>query len=358
MAGTAGSDRRIPELLEVEEPARDLDWLKKSLQTAVELELATIPVYLSGMWSIKAMEGEVFKLIKSVVMEEMLHLGLACNMLKAIGGSPKLRDQVPDYPCPLPGGVGVPEGEHDPVTVYLAGLSKDSVEMYMNIERPEHPLAGRTGATHTIGKFYDAILLAFQSMNPALSPAGQRTSPFFSVSVPKPSGEFSDLAEPLRAIATLGDVKKAIKTIKDQGEGTEASPDAMLDSDSSELAHFYRFGEIFHGKRLNPVDVQFDGDPVLFPDPSELFPVAKVPKGGYPDRPEVHAELQAFNEAFTRVITGLEAAWAGEGDPDELPGEPIGAMFELGDKAQAVMRIRIPDDPQHQHFGPDFRVIQ
>jgi hypothetical protein len=359
VAGTAGSDRRIIELLEVEEPARDLDWLKKSLQTAVELELATIPVYLSGMWSIKAMRGEVFKLIKSVVMEEMLHLGLACNMLKALKVSPKLRDRVPDYPCPLPGGVGVLEGEHDPLTVYLAGLSKDSVKMYMDIERPEHPLGGRTGATHTIGEFYDAILQAFHSVNPALSEKGQQTLAHFFISVPKPSGDFSGLQEPLRVIATLDDVEKAITTIKDQGEGTSTTPEAM-DFGLPELAHFYRFGEIFHGKRWNPADARFSGAPVLFPDPSELWPVAKVPKGGYPDRPEVQTQMRAFNDLFTEVLRGLEAAWGGEGDPAELPTAtgPIDVMGKLAEKAQAVMKIPLhPDDPNSETFGPDFKVL-
>jgi hypothetical protein len=49
VAGTAGTDRRIVELMEVETAERDLDWLKASLQSAVDLEFATLPVYLSGL---------------------------------------------------------------------------------------------------------------------------------------------------------------------------------------------------------------------------------------------------------------------------------------------------------------------
>ena len=338
MAGTTGSDRRIIELLEVDAPARDLDWLKESLQTAVELELATLPVYLSGMWSIKSGSGEVFDLIDSVVREEMLHLGLACNMLKAIGGSPKMR--VPDYPGHLPGGVR-PE-----LWVFLAGLSHDSVAMYMEIEKPEHPLALRAETFPTIGDFYDAILAAFKALSPPpqLSTTGQQTS---TLHVPKPSGG-SPIPEPLKKLATLADVEEAIATIKEQGEGTTKSPDAP--EFGGELAHFYRFGEIFHGKELIPVDggFKFEGPPVPFPDPSELFAMAEVPPGGYPDLPE----SQAFDKAFGTLLSQLEQAWADGGSPGSL-GQAIGTMFTLAGLATPLMQKPRPSGGGN--FGPDFR---
>jgi Ferritin-like len=328
------TDRRIIELLEVEEPARDLDWLKESLQSAVELELATLPVYLSGMWSIKAGSGEVFDLVKSVVMEEMLHLGLTSNMLKAIGGAPKMR--VPSYPSPLPGGVR-PE-----LTVFLAGLSLDSVAMYMEIEKPEHPLALRAETFPTIGDFYDAILAAFQALSPQLSTTGQQTS---NISVPTPSG--GSISEPLKKLATLADVEQAIATIKEQGEGTTKSPDAP--EFGGELAHYYRFGEIHAGKKLIQVgdEFKFEGDPVPFPD---CFPVAKVPPEGYPDLPE----SQAFDRAFSTLISQLEQAWAGSGSPGSL-GQAIGTMFSLADLAAPLVQMSRPSGDGN--FGPDFKLV-
>jgi hypothetical protein len=341
VAGTAGTDRRIIELLEVDAPARDLDWLKKSLQTAVELELATLPVYLSGMWSIKSGSGDVHNLIDSVVMEEMLHLGLACNMLKAIGGSPKMR--VPSYPGPLPGGVR-PE-----LIVFLSGLTRDSVAMYMEIEKPEHPLALRAETFPTIGDFYDAILAAFQALSPPpqLNTAGQQTA---DLDVPSPSGDGNSISESLTAIATLDDVEQAITRIKEQGEGTSKSPDESPEF-GGELAHYYRFGEIFYGKKLIPVDggFKFEGDPVLFPDPSELFPMAEVPPGGYPDLPE----SQAFDREFGTLLSQLEQAWAGSGPPGKLRQAIIGTMFSLASLAQPLMKKERPSGGGN--FGPDFR---
>jgi hypothetical protein len=335
-ATTPGSDRRIVELLEVEQPARDLDWLKESLQTAVELELATLPVYLSGMWSIKDGSGEVFDLVDSVVMEEMLHLGLACNMLKAIGGAPKMR--VPSYPGPLPGGVR-PE-----LTVFLAGLDLDSVAMYMEIEKPEHPLAFRAETFPTIGDFYDAILAAFQALAPQLSTVGQQRS---TISVPNPSGDGSSISEPLTKLATLADVEQAIATIKEQGEGTSKSPDAP--DFGGELAHFYRFGEIHAGRKLIPVggEFKFEGDPVPFP---ECFPVAKVPPEGYPDLPE----SQAFDRAFSTLISQLDQAWADGGSPGSL-GQAIGTMFSLAGLAAPL--VQMPRPSGDGNFGPDFKLV-
>ena len=45
--------RSIAALLKVAEPDRDMDWLEESLQSAVKLEFATIPLYLSSLWSVQ-----------------------------------------------------------------------------------------------------------------------------------------------------------------------------------------------------------------------------------------------------------------------------------------------------------------
>src|SRR5689334_8657050 len=98
----------IVEQVEIPLEKRTLDWLKKSLQAAIELELATMPPYLCGYWSIAENgkgNAEGADLMRSVFMEEMLHLGLAGNMLKAVGGEPKIIRALHDYPGRLPGGV-------------------------------------------------------------------------------------------------------------------------------------------------------------------------------------------------------------------------------------------------------------
>src|SRR5690242_7881501 len=114
---------QIVELMGVSPSEHDLDWLKESLQAAIHLEFATIPPYLCAMWSIKTASGRAYDHLREVVMEEMLHLGLACNMLTAIGGTPRLfPNAAPKYPCPLPGGV------RPGLIVPLRGLTPEGVK--------------------------------------------------------------------------------------------------------------------------------------------------------------------------------------------------------------------------------------
>src|SRR5437762_13529429 len=124
------------------EAVRNLDYtlggLKKSLQQAIELEHATIPAYLYALYSIQPGANKIIQsLVLSVVAEEMLHMSLACNVLNAIGGSPRIDDPrfIPTYPGPLPGSV-----ESD-LIVPLSPFSMDLVSnVFMVIEEPEDPL--------------------------------------------------------------------------------------------------------------------------------------------------------------------------------------------------------------------------
>src|SRR4051794_4782768 len=72
--------------------------LKANLQTAIEIELATIPIYLNTYYSIdrNAVSGEGIDnlqafankaggIIMSVAVEEMLHMSLSSNVLFAMG---------------------------------------------------------------------------------------------------------------------------------------------------------------------------------------------------------------------------------------------------------------------------------
>ena len=99
------SDLRVNELVETNVDDRDVAWLKQALQWAIELEFFTIPPYLTAFWSVKNPTDPVAVAIREVLVEEMLHMSLACNMLVAIGGKPKIFDSsaAPRYPSSMPG---------------------------------------------------------------------------------------------------------------------------------------------------------------------------------------------------------------------------------------------------------------
>ena len=89
--------------------------LKANLQTAIEIELATIPIYLYTYYSLirNNESGETISdaqlyankaggMIMSVAVEEMLHMSLSSNILFAMGVVPQLYGKAPaQYPTRL-----------------------------------------------------------------------------------------------------------------------------------------------------------------------------------------------------------------------------------------------------------------
>lgn len=326
---------RIVDLLQVPAQQRGLDWLKTSLQSAIELELSTIPPYLCAWWSIQDSTTTAATLIRSIIIEEMLHMGLACNMLTTIDGTPNIT--IPVYPGHLPGGV------RPQLTVYLAGLSQDFLtDVCMQIEYPEFgPIALFRGRSYpTIGAFYDAIHDAFHFLNPTLTGHNQLTT------------IFSSIGQSLYAITTMDDVDRAIHQIKVQGEGTSQSPDGGDFGNTEELAHYYKFAEIYHGHELIQQNGRwvYEGPAIPFPD---TYPMAQVPAGGWPNPPQnIQQLLNEFNMNFQLILTHLENAWK-DGSEDELE-TAIGLMFQLTSPATDLMKISLPGGGGN--YGPDFRM--
>jgi len=343
----------IQGLMKVPAEERDVQWLAYSLQEAIQLEWATIPPYLCACWSIKTGVGippltvEMRSTIQSIVIQEMLHMGLACNMLASIGGSPNICSEnfTPKYPCELPGHV------HEGLVIGLAGLSrdepgnKDQVYKFMQIESPEDPLAFRNDEGFcTIGEFYEDVSLVFDQVNPKLEPNQQLTN---------------DLMSDLVIVRSVADAKASIDLIKRQGEGTSSSP--FVDGNTREiapaheLAHYYRFGEIHAERRLQldltvPTGWSFTGDCFPFPDAKDLFLMAEVPPGGYPESDE-------FDLAYTKVLRLLHDGWA-QGDGSKL-GDAIQTMDgDLTSAAIALLKAGIRTGSNQAIKGPDFRFLQ
>ncbi|MCB0847813.1 MAG: hypothetical protein KDE26_31385, partial [Bacteroidetes bacterium] len=89
--------------------ATDIKEVHFYLQKAIELEHSTIPPYLTAMYSlIPGKNDEIAALIRSVVIEEMMHMTISANILIATGGAPKINTAgfIPSYPGPLPMGIG------------------------------------------------------------------------------------------------------------------------------------------------------------------------------------------------------------------------------------------------------------
>ncbi|GJF34145.1 membrane protein [Kitasatospora sp. NE20-6] len=338
----------IVELLGVLPADRDAEWLKDSLQQAIMVEIATIGPYASALWSIKDPNEAVAKAIREIIFDEMTHMGLVCNMLTTIGGTPVLADPkvVPKYEHVLPGGV------RPDLVVFLEGLSRDSVEMFSEIERPEHPVA-QFDVPATIGAFYTAIEEAFEAQQHLIG--GDRQIEF--------SLDNHGQGNRIVPLDTIEKVRAAIGIIKEQGEGTSASPENPFPGKPGELAHFYVFREMFRGKKLikvseNPVVWDFKGDDVPLPP---AFPMGRVPEGGWADggpnapAPAVQQVLGAFNLHFSAMLRGLQAAWR-TGDPDPL-FTAIGHMGKMRTEARKLVQLELPDG-SGKTYGPEFLYVE
>lgn len=338
-------------LMTVPAGERDAQWLAYALQEAVQLEWATIPPYLCAYWSIKSGPGaaRIKGTLRDILIQEMSHMGLACNMLAGIGGTPNIYAEnfTPKYPGELPGHV------HEGLVVGLAGLSRDEpgnkeqVWKFMQIELPEYPLAERKRVGFaTIGEFYDALRQAFADVNPAFSSDRQLTT--------TPPALMPDLV----VIPTVAEARARIDLIKRQGEGTSSSPFVdgrkLAIAPARELAHYYRFGEIHAERELRadpsaPTGWSFTGTPVPFPGANDLYLMAEVPPGGYPESAD-------FDREYTAMLKLLHDAWA-VGDNDKLDKAIKSMDNDLSAAAVALLNAGYAAGVGQGIKGPDFRFL-
>ncbi|MCI5131169.1 MAG: hypothetical protein D3904_06510, partial [Candidatus Electrothrix sp. EH2] len=82
----------------------DSKWTKKLVQdharVAVEIELYTVPFYTTVMTSIKDKESEAYKILRGILIEEMMHMQLAANLCVALDTIPQMRS--PRYTDDIP----------------------------------------------------------------------------------------------------------------------------------------------------------------------------------------------------------------------------------------------------------------
>jgi len=159
-------------------------------------------------------------------------------------------------------------------------------------------------------------------------------------------------------ISSVAEAQLKIELIKRQGEGTSSSPfsDArnLAIAPARELAHYYRFGEMYAEHRLQPdatapTGWSFTGPPLLFPGAGDVYLMAEVPPGGY-------AESDAFDREYTATLKLLHEAW-GQGDGQKLT-DAISVMdTTLGDEARKLLVAGLPSGTGTGIKGPDFRFM-
>jgi hypothetical protein len=302
--------------------------LLRALQLAIEVEHATIPPYLTALYSIKdGSNNDVAEVLREIVVQEMAHMAHVANLLISIGGSPKIYDPafVPRYPGPMPGGL------RGGLTLRLRRCSIAQMrDVFMSMEEPEETVAaGHTEHEehpYTIGWFYDEIVIALNALY------GQDKITFGNVE--KQVAGWPGPNAP-RKVTSLEEALEALHAIKRQGES--ALPfDAQNGGDPG---HYYRLAEIVAGKTMviDPERQSFSytGDPISF-DPDAVWPITDdADLTSYPAKSRAATLALRFAQTYQALLKGLHQTF--NGDPAYLQ-EALGLMFSLNVQAGELVR--------------------
>lgn len=327
-----------------------VDQLHRYLQAAMQLEHATIPPYLTALYSIRpGTNSDAYHVLRVTAVEEMLHLTLTGNLLNAVGGSPDLTAPgfVAAYPAHLP------DGEED-FQVSLQRFSKAALETFLSIERPRQAPSedkrlvhrathkrNRLGVVpgesemqyYSIGEFYHAIWTGLRYVHAELGDALFCGDPVKQIT---PEYFYSGGGE-LTAVTDLASAKAAIDLISEQGEGFGG----RIHDAENELAHYYRFQQLVLGRYY------VDGDecdhptgPELAVDWDSAYPVlTDAHLSDYPAGSELHEAAVEFNRSYADFLGLLTQAFAGE---PALFAEAVVSMFGLRDLMTTLIHNPIP----------------
>jgi hypothetical protein len=300
-------------------PIDTVEELKEHLELAITVELSTIPPYLYAMYSLADARGEAALLIRSIVVEEMLHAALCANILLAVGGSPRFAEDVhlSRYPCALP--------HHEPpLHLSLQPLSETVLrEVFLRIEQPEvHGAPAEPDAYETLGQFYHAVErgLGDLASRGDLFATPQRERQLADPSFYAAVEDDDDDSGGLLLVDDLGSACQAIEVIVHQGEGLSES--RWADDSHRELTHYYKLLSLLDGTTALGEVLPLPTDPRTADYPAHLQPVSHL-----------------FNSAYRFVALLLDEMYSPRADKQPLVGELYRVMSRvLGPLARWLVR--------------------
>lgn len=317
---------------------RDLAWIKQALQTAIELECTTLPLYLAALFSLEVQNYPAYNAIRAVVMEEMVHMAINANMLAGLGGSPRIRSIQFTFP-----GKGLPGGAEPDLEVVLAQLSKRQLKNFMRLETPEFLLrqAYRNETYPTIAVFYSGIRDAIRHNADAVRAAVKAGGPANQVGddIGFKTIQRSSLVDPVDQLLS------GIEEILEQGEGSSSDSLFAGKGFEDEASHYCRFAEIYYGANYEdptpPRDLTPETEPHFFCGRPIPWPIVvntlAVPADGYarilaqdPEVAAVTTDLEAFDAAFSSILAALDAVWNGPANASwKTLGGAVHSMVDL-----------------------------
>lgn len=327
--------------------AEGVSYLQQMLQMAVEVEHSVIPPYLSALYSIQNDGTDEAPwhstVIQGVVIEEMLHMTIAANVLNAVGGHPAIDRAgfVPSYPMVLP---------ELNISVGNEPFSINQAYKFRLIELPN----GKTTLAapgESISDVYNYIISLMAGLcKQHGEPAVFTGSPDLQIEVHSPT-----TGETVSKITNLTGAVSALLEVVEQGAGM-SDVDITAGPLGGEFAHFARFEEIYMGRLYQPNDTVASGPTggeksvnwtaisTFMSDPSP---------DDHPEGSEARELLTYFAANYTVLLSELHSCF--NGSPD-MYYKTLAKMYVLGSAAVNLMKTPDPRFPPEEGvmLGPTF----
>ena len=346
------------------------------LTEAAELEHGIMCCYLYATFSLKTSTAEGVtqeqlsairrwrRLIRGISVEEMLHLGLACNLLTAVGGSPQVRrPNLPYHPRAYPAAF----------QLRLAPLSIETLESFVAIEKPVNdyteievadtlslPTSERPSLSDIFSseRDYDTQGKLYRGIEDGLKYLTQKHGEealFLGRSQLQPSAPFFGGLEGLAPVTDLSSALAAVDLIVRQGEGARRE---TVDS------HYSKFVSILDEYRaLLEADPKFQPARPALTNPYSIPPIDHQMTELYTvlDNPETADISNLFDGCYELMIEMLGFVFVHAGDSEaatmQLADTTVGIMAEvLLPLGSALTRLPAGPSLPDQVAGPSFRL--
>ena len=322
--------------------------VRHCLQKAFELEFYTIPLYLTALYSIKdGFNTQVYTIIRSIVMQEMLHMVQVGNLLISIGGSPVLNNanNAPTYPTEgLSGGV-LPK-----LKLSLRRASLDHIyTAFMAVEYPHEVIDSQLGIdtiqSRTIGQLYKELQACLIRHGDSIF--------YPNRTVLQVKWPYSNDYGTVYVVRDLATALEAIKEITEQGEGVR--PGDPLGYQRHDLAHFFKFQEIVCGRELifhGISNYSYTGRTIPF-DENGVWPMRDNPSSvGIIPGTKAYYRTKLFHHAYRSLLAKLDSIFTG--NPKSVT-EALSIMESLEIQAKLLMALPLNESyPNGETCGPIF----
>jgi len=313
--------------------------LRKMLQQAIAVELTVIPPLFTALCSIKDQNSESAKLIHTVVIEEMLHMAVAGNLMNAIGGTVDLVSVAKHFerlPEPLPYAPFLEE-----IDLPMVSLQRCSVELvqglFSRVERVpsawgnQRAYPAQPAKFQTLGGLYEAIWQTFHRLGESVVVPDS-----IQYELPRHQTGGGRLWQ-VRSLQQALDLITENHLKGGTSELGSSSEESGADESLKKLSHYDRFQEIVH--RRVPLGETYPVKPDCKP--------TELPEGLVTDLNRL------FDYGFSMLVDSLQDLFSSNQNIGMFCHAAMTTMNQVMKNLAALM-MQVPINEAGETAGPSF----